>query len=375
MTVQSQNEKESSLLFFLSVLFKYWKFLTGLYFLVGLITVATLLILPKWYKSEATIVILEDNASPMSGLLAQFNSFGLGLGGGTNIETYIEYINTAKLYDRIIEKFDLKTVYETNTREDTYSVIFNNLSVANNENGTFTISFAYKEDPAKAKEIVDYIIIELQKISLEVDKAQASNYRAYIEDYYNSTKESLLADEDSLVQFQKNTGILDLNTQLTATIEGIAELEKRRIQLEIEQNFLSEQLQNSTRLQTIDKELAAISDQLESLNTNSYIAILSIEKLPDLGIDYLRFRRDVEIGTQVSEFLRLQYEQALLDEQKISSDLYVLDPPQEAEKRFKPQRTRLLVIVMFFTLITSLLGIRAYEFIRTHKENLNRYMK
>ena len=363
--------EESSVLFFLRIVISNWKFLISLYTFVGIFTVIVLLLLPKWYKSSATLVIQNDNASPLSGVLSQFSSFGLSLGdGGTNVETYIQYVFTRKMYDSINRKFNLQKEYEVKTKDDLYDAIFNNLTVTDNENQTITISFAVKEKPELAREIVEFIVEQLQKISLEVEKAQAKEYRTYIEGYYLSTKQKLRDDEDALVDYQNLTGILELETQAKATIEGIAELEKEKITLQIKKDVIKNMLNNPSSVSEVNAQITAIDSSLKTLDNTDYKALISLNTLPENGAEYLRLKRDITVGSQVSEFLRLQYEQALLDEQKISSNFYVIDPPYTPEKRFKPARTKTLVIVMFFTVLLSLILVRMLDFYHTNKASI-----
>lgn len=370
---ENSTEETNGLHYFIGLVIKHIKVLIVLYLVVGITSVTILMIIPKWYKSSATVVILEDNNSQLSGMLSQFSAFGLGnLGGGINVETYIEYAQTKKMYNRLIEEFDLSTIYETETKEDTYDKIFESISIADNENQTFTVSYIFKEDPILARDIVEFILIELDKISLEVDRAQASNFRGYIENYYNQTKARLTADEDSLIAFQRKTGIYELTSQIEATILGIAELEKQKVSLEVERSYLTQSLFDDSRILDLNNRIEAIESQLSNFDNQEFLSLLSLETLPDEGADYLRLFRDIEVGSQVSEFLRLQYEQAILDEQKISSNLYVLDPPQVAEKKYKPRRAQSLFIVMFFTGMVSFFMLGVYDYIN---KNIHLFMK
>lgn len=364
------TEQENSALYFLRLILQNWKLLFLTYFLVGVTTVIVLLLLPQWYRSSATIVILEENTSPLSGVLNNISSFGLGIGGGTSVDTYMQYVRTKKMYDRLITQFNLQEEYESVTKEDTYDIISENLSVSDNENTTFTISYAYKEDPEKSTEIVNFIFNELDKIALEVEKAQASNFKNYIEQYYFQTNRKLTSYEDSLIVFQTKTGIIDLESQVEATVLAIAELEKQKIALQIERNVKAQTINDSSRLKEIDTKINSLLSEIDNLNTSSNKTILALDNLPESSADYLRLIRDIRITTQVTEFLRLQYEQALLDEQKINSDLYLLDPPQTPEKRFKPARTKSLVIVMFITVVISLIMIRLFDFWVTNRQRL-----
>lgn len=372
MDTKDHPNSDSTFIYFLRLVIKNWKLLFGIYLVIGIVTVVTLLVLPKWYKSEATIVILEEQSSMLNSILSDFSALGMGIGGGAGVDTYMQYIHTSKLYDRLISEFDLMDVYGTTTREDTYEVIFDNIGVADNENNTFSISFAYKEDPVKSKEIVEFIFQELDQIALEVDQAQASNYRRYIEEYYVDTRNELRADEDSLASFQMQTGILDLTTQVQATIEGIAELEIQKVGLEIEREYLKETFKSNSKIEDLETQIQVINNKIGELGRQQSLAFLSVDDIPERGLDYLRLRRDIQVGSEVSEFLRLQYEQALLDERKINSNLYMVDPPQVPEKKFKPQRSKTLVIVMFFTVVLSLIGIRIKEYISENEDMLRK---
>ena len=376
MEEKTDQHNENSFFYFLRLLISNWKLLLGLYFSVGIITVIVLLVIPKWYKSETTVVILDDSSSSsLTNLVSEFSSLGLGLGSGTSVETYTEYLNTRKMYDRLINEFNLLEVYQVELREDAYEQIFNNMGVGDNENDTFTISYLYKENPQKAKEIVEFLYHELERIALEVDQAEASNFREYIEKYYLQTNTKLRNDEDSLAAFQTKTGILDLETQVEVTLQGIAELELQKVKLEIEKNYLERSFESSSRTNELTNQINSITEKISDLAKKQSITLVSIEHVPAKGADFLRLRRDITIGSKVSEYLRLQYEQALLDEQKISSNLYMVDPPQVSQKKYKPQRTRLLMIVMFFTGVLSLVYIRAQDYYLENSDQIKALFK
>src|SRR5690554_4082418 len=107
MSENQHKEQESSFLFFLRLVVSNWKLLLSTYLIVGIVTVIILLVIPKWYKSEATIVVLKEDASPITSVLSEFSSLGFGFGGGTTVDTYIGYLNTHKVYDRLIKEFNL----------------------------------------------------------------------------------------------------------------------------------------------------------------------------------------------------------------------------------------------------------------------------
>lgn len=367
----SNKIEESNLFYFLSLLVSNWKKLFVLYFLVGIITVITLFILPHWYRSSATIIILEERGpGGMATALTDALPFNIGGLGGINTDRYIQFTKTKKLKDRVIDKFNLNEVYETSFAEDTYEAFNNNFYIFDNDNNTFDIAFSYKNDPVKSAEITNYIYEVLNDIALEVDKAQASNFRQYLEMYLESQEQQLQEVREDMIRFQNESGIINLPVQVEATIEALASFEVSRteilLQIEYLQNVVTE---DNRELRNLKHRYEVYNEQIDNLRATQNMPMLAIEGLPERAAGYLELQRDIVVGEQVTEYVRVQFEEAMIEEQKISSNLYLLDPAQIPQKRFKPQRARTLVIIMFFTVLLSLIYIRSEDYYREHKKS------
>jgi len=342
-----------------------------------LITVITLFILPHWYRSTATVIILEERGpGGMATALSEALPFNIGGLGGINTDRYIQFTKTKKLQDRVIDRFNLSEVYETSFAEDTYEAFNNNFYIFDNDNNTFDIAYSFKNDPARSAEITNYIYEVLNDIALEVDKAQASNFREYLEMYLDSQERKLQETREEMIQFQNESGIINLPVQVEATVEALASFEVSRteilLQIEYLRNVVSE---DSRDLRNLQQRYEVYNKQIENLRARQNMPLLAIEGLPERAALYLELQRDIVVGEQVTEFVRVQYEEALIEEQKISSNLYLLDPAQIPEKRFKPQRARTLVIVMFLTVLFSLVYIRAEDYYRENEESFRGLFK
>lgn len=367
----SLETEESNFFYFLRLVSRNWKKLLLLYFIVGLVTVVTLLIIPHWYRSTATVVILEERGvAGMASALSEALPFNIGGLGGINTDRYLQFTRTKKLQDRVIERYNLKEVYEAQFAEDAYEAFKDNFYIFDNDNNTFDLAFAYKNDPEKAAEITNFIFEVLHDIALEVDKAQASNFREYLERYLRSQEQQLQETRDEMIRFQTETGIINLPAQVEATIEALASYEVSRTEVLLQIEYLKGVVtENNRELRNLQKRYEVFSDQIEALQAEQNMPLLAIEGLPERAAGFLELQRDILIGEQVTEFVRVQYEEALMEEQKVSSNLYLLDPAQVPQKRFKPQRTRTLVIVMFFTVLFSLVYIRAEDYYSEHRES------
>lgn len=371
---RSKEKNESNIFFFLKLVIHNWKKLFVLYVVVSMISVVTLLLLPEWYRASATVVILDERGtSGISTALTEMIPFNLGMIGSINTDRYLQFTKTKKLQDRVINEFNLNDVYETKFIEDTYRAFNDNLFVHDNDNNTINISFTYKEDPVKAAEITNFIYIVLHDIALEIDKAQASNFREYLERYLDTQQQNLKETREKMIRFQNESGILELETQMEATIRSLADIEVMRTETMFQIEYLSRiTSEQNVELRNLQLKYESLSRQIENLKKHQEMPLLSIDGLPERASEYLEILRDLTIGEQVTEFVRVQYEEALIDEQKISSNLYLLDPAQVPEKKYKPKRMRSLISIMFFTVLLSLIYVRIKYF---YQENEDEFKK
>lgn len=75
------------------------------------------------------------------------------------------------------------------------------------------------------------------------------------------------------------------------------------------------------------------------------INLLTLNKLPQKAISYLRLYRDVEIYTNILEFELPLYEQAKIQEQKNVPILQIIDAAIPPAKRSFPKRTILAFLI------------------------------
>ena len=76
--------------------------------------------------------------------------------------------------------------------------------------------------------------------------------------------------------------------------------------------------------------------------------------IPDLGVQLLRLNREVEIQNTLFIFLTQQYEEAKIQEAKNTPTVQVLDYALIPNIKYKPVRSRLLIIAFAFSSIFSM---------------------
>jgi len=155
----------------------------GLISVNGIIAVAAvviLLLLPKWYQSSATFVVKHESTVNIGEMVSNAINIGMGYQTGEVTTQYLAYLQSRRILDQIIARFNLEEVYEVKYRDDVYTTLLENCKFTDNEDGTITISCMYKEDPVKASKMANAFYDYLYNLTLEIEQRNATNYREYI---------------------------------------------------------------------------------------------------------------------------------------------------------------------------------------------------
>jgi len=321
--------------------------------------VATLIafLLPIWFLSSSVIVVGPQsdvlNLSKLLGLSAGLASDLLGKNKlADEVDRYEAIFKSERLRLAVIERFDLIKVYEFDDPDikepiqNTLKELDANISFKDNKNGTITISAMYKEQAEKAAEMAQYIVAMMDSINRQLATESARNQRIFIERKYMQAQDELALAEATLNAFQKRYKVAEIKDQVRASLEASAQLEASAITSEVEYNVLKDALgENHPQVLQAKSKVQEMRRQVkrfEQGGLNSDI-IIPFEKMPDVGMEYMRLYRNLLLQTKIVEFLTMQYEQAKIQEAKDTPMLLVLDKARVPEWKAKPKR--LLIIL------------------------------
>lgn len=368
--MENIEKKETPLLDFGILIYRNFKLLITVNSIVAVLAIGYLLTLDLTYQSTAVVAVQnESGGAGLASMLSEVMPFSMGFGGGSELDKYMGILNTHRVLDVVIDKHDLQNVYEKETRFETYKAVLDNLGVFDREDGTFSISYLYDNEPEKARDIVLTFYGELTEIALELNQNIAKNYRTYIEEAYTKAANDLVISESSFSNFQMTTGVIKLEDQITATINSISELEMMKVQKEIELEFLEKTLGlGNPEIKSKKIEIAVVDQKIESLKKGGESFLLATADIPQNSIGYFRNFRDVTVKTKISEFLALQLQQAKIEELKRTVDIYLLDPPQVPDRKIKPKRLSMLIIILFFSASFTLMYILLRDYYKANKE-------
>lgn len=360
------------------------------------------LALPKWYRSSATLLpsVAESGTLNLSSLISNLPFGSLGLGAPSEeINLNLAILNSRTMAENLIHTFDLQRLYKQDNLEKTIQKVRSLMRFDLNEDATLTISMeastgflptSAEEDSARhlARRMTAYIVEELDRIYREKRTEKARNHRVYIEKRYRQNLDDLHAAETAYQQFQSKNGAIDLPEQVKAQIGAAATLQAqiwaKEIEVGVLRNYMTE---GHTQLARSELELQQLRNKLAALDsgtprhTNGHSSapdqlFLPFAELPELGVEYLRLYRELELQQKLLEFLLPQYEQAKIQESKDTPVVQVLDAPSLPILKSRPKRAFYVLFLVFASMLGAAVSILWGNFLhRSAEETPDNYRK
>ncbi|MBM3291576.1 hypothetical protein FJY84_02745 [Candidatus Bathyarchaeota archaeon] len=362
MIVNSNNDskidqsKPASLKSYILIINKWKKFIIINFLIVAVVSVISSLILPKWYKSTASVMPpantgLLNQIGGASSLLRNL-SIGPKLGGLSDrmgAYNYMAILKSRTAMEDMINKFDLMKVYEISDTsvEKTILELENNVNF-NIEDEDFLTITVWDKNPNRAAEMANYFVEILNKMSIQFATYEAKNNREFIEMRLNQAKEDLTSAENNLRDYFEKHKILIAPDEKGSGLAAFAELYAMKVKKEIELAILGKTFSKENDFyRKTELELNAIENKVKGI--------------PERGIESLRLYREVLIQQKIIEILFPLYEQAKIEEQKEIPIIVVLDKAKPAEKKDKPKRSILVLLICSGCLAITLFSIFSYE--------------
>jgi tyrosine-protein kinase Etk/Wzc len=384
MTTEPTGEHEpitqaSVLIDLLSVLTRHRRFISRFVLSVTVIVTVVALLMPKWYKSTASVFPAEksDLLGALGGIssLARSLSPGRALSAlGTNPEAdrYMAILKSGTVLGAVIERFRLDSVYGITSfkMEKTTKELLNNTEFSVETEGNITIT-VYDKEPQRAADMANYFVELLNKTNAELLVQNAKGNREFIEDRYNKNMADLTAAEDSLRLFQKRYGIIAMPEQTEASIKAAAEIAAQLALKEIQLGVLrrTQSADNpavvASRIEV--EELRSKLDEMGSIGASiggDVKLFVPFSKVADLGMEYLRRYRDVEIQYKILQIITPLYEQAKVEERRQTPSVVMLDRAGPAERKSKPKVTLYALMGFVISLLLALFVVLVIELVK-----------
>jgi tyrosine-protein kinase Etk/Wzc len=325
------------------------------------------LLMPKIYKATATILPpgsqgLASNLSLPRSLPLDISPSILGLGSGkkAEIDRFITILQSTKLQRSVIDSFQLIDHYGFKERkkyfiEDVIKSFKRNTKLEASDEGSLSIS-VLDTSPRLACSMANFMVVMLDSINKDLARTQMGRKKEFLQLRMQDNREMLQKAEDSLMAFQKTTGIVEIKKQTEESIHAIGEAEAKLLVAGME--CFIDSLKFSSWDPHVKEKLADFTSMRTYLSNitkeKGSGILLPLAQIPTNALSFERLLRRVVISNTLDQYLTKEYEAARLEEKSTIPTVAVLDYAFVPERKVKPVRS---LVVLFVTGLGMGLGI------------------
>lgn len=347
-------------------------------------TLGLMFLIPNQYK--AATVLNPPDMNPMSGLTMMIGlksglASGLGsamggmLGMKSQGQVYIQQMQSRVVLDALVRRFDLQKVYKTKKMEDTRKALLGRCEFKEDKKSGLINIYVLDEDPNRAAQLANAFAEELGNLQAGMNAQSGRLERQYFEAELFRAKEDFRHASDELSKYGGQKGALDIESEGKALAEAVATIEGQLIATRTELKGLQQiytdnnvqVVQAKARIAHLEEELAKMSagsqaqEKKGTSNSDAQASNdLTLQRMWGQATPYLDKYAEVKIQEAVVATLAEQYEIAKLQEGHRVSSVQVMDPAQPPQKKARPHRATMAVVVGFlvFVFLSSRILIR-----------------
>jgi tyrosine-protein kinase Etk/Wzc len=344
------------MLFFFKTIVAWRKFIVIATIATAGVVALVSLVLPKWYTATASVFPPDQagRATMYSDLIQSLQMPLLGqLGTGARPETiYIDMMKSRHIGERLVEEFDLYNVYGVKLVEDAIANLHSHTSYTLLENGVISVNFEAR-DPKLAADIANGYIELLDEFNRRLNTTRASKTREFIEEQLVKRERLLAEAEVELKEFQEKNQALEMDEQLRSALTIVSDLTAEAIALETQLKILESYASpNSQEYLQKKEEYEQVLQQLKKLKIGGGDAdedlmrayIPTLKDVPELALQLLRLKRNVEIENTVYTMLVKEYEKSRIEEARDTPTVQVMDAAAVPNLRSRPRRKAMVVL-------------------------------
>ena len=358
----AHREDEIDLMELIRALVRRWRFVFGITAATAVAAVIISLMLPVYYKAETKILPPQDKGGSLAAqMMGQAGGLIALAGGAAGVksqgELFIGMLESRTILDHMVDRFDLMKLYNKKYRQDARRSLMGALEAREDRKSGILTLAVEDRDPKRAADMTNAFVEELKSLAGGLAISEAGQRRMFFEDQIRRTKESLTRAEEEFRDFQQRTGMFQVDAQARAIIEGIARLRAGIAAKEVEAKVLrSFATSQNPDLQRTEEEIRALRGELakiESGKGKGFDPLMSSERVPEMGTEFLRRLRQLKYNETLYELLAKQYELARLEEARDAVVIQVIDRAVQPERKSRPKRA---IIVILATMMGCLLS-------------------
>ncbi len=316
---------------------------------------------PFIYRAQCRIMPPSGNSGGIAGFAAQLGGLADFIGLPTRATTgqvLVGILQGDSVVDAIIDKFNLMEELSMDIRLNARAAVLGNLEAQEDtKSGIITVAYLDK-DPQKAADLANAFVDELQKKLQELSVTDATQRRTFFENQLIQAQQELTEAEDVMKNYQKDSGIIAFESQAQSLLSSISSLKNqiaaKNVQISSMQSYARSDNPKlrlaKSELEAMNKELRRLEEeqmQVDSSRNKRIISgdmLSSIGQIPELGIEYQRYVRQLRFATAKYELMLRQYENARLSEANDLSTISIIDHATPPDYKYLPRRGRICII-------------------------------
>lgn len=347
------------LLDYLIILAKHSRMIIYVSVAIMVLTYLISIALPNKYIARARLLPPQQNLTLSAQLLNTLGGGGTpgapaGVGGGmvagllglkSPSDLYVSMMLGDTIFDRIINRFNLRKLYKEKYIETTRSTLSKLVNISAQKDGIITVEVTDK-DPKRAAEMANAFAEELDKLLQGLATQEAKGRLAFLEKERDQANQNLTKAENALRSFSEQNNVIQIDTQTRGVLEYIArlraEIDAKEVQIQVMRQqatrFNYDMVKLETEVQGLKNKLKMAENQYDPTCVDD--VCLTTNKVPALGLEYLRLYREVKFQNALHQLYSKVVELARLDMVKDFSVVQVVDkalPPEvRSNKRLLP---------------------------------------
>jgi tyrosine-protein kinase Etk/Wzc len=353
---QTAESRETSLLDLALVLAENARLLVIAPLVVGVLALGYAFTITPIFIAKSTFLPPQQQAAASAAL----QSLGAlaGLAGVTNTKSptdqYVALLKSRTVIDRMIDRFDLMKVYQSQYREHARYAIETSIKATTGKEGLISVEVE-DEDPQRAAAIANALIEELGILLGHLALTEAQQRRLFFEKQLKDTKDALTRSQVALQSSGINMSTL--KTQPQAAVTEVAQLKARitsqEVAIESMSSYLSE---TSTDFQRARSDLVALKRQLAKIGATDPVAGADAE--------YIVKYREYKYQETLFDLFARQFEMAKLDESRDGSTIQVVDRAIAPELKSRPRKGLIAIVATLATGLALILFLFARAAVR-----------
>lgn len=306
----------------------------------GVLAVGITYLIPPTYTASTTFMPPQQAQGAAASALASLGSLAGLAGGAAGIkntgEQYVALMQSVTVSDRLIDQFKLVEVYDAKYRVDARTELAQNVRISlGKKDGMITVSV---DDtvPQRAADIANRYIEELRRVAATLAVTEAQQRRTFFEQQLQMSRDRLLQAQQALQSSGFNASALKAEPKAAAEAYAKlrAEATAAEVRLQVTRGSMTESApevrQQQATLNALREQLARSAQPVDGQG----------------GPDYISRYREFKYQETLFELYARQFELARVDESREGALIQVVDPAQAAERKSKPKRAIVGLIVM-----------------------------